>query len=77
MAHFCICNWRDGAAVTTEKNMKISDWLRQKFDNEQMTDFEILELENKLVRLFVKMVKSAENQEKTENTGMRPNQKDI
>jgi len=57
--------------------MKISDWLRQKFDNEQMTDFEILELENKLVRLFVKMVKSAENQEKTENTGMRPNQKDI
>lgn len=57
--------------------MKISDWLRQKFGDEQMTDFEILELENTLVRLFVKMVKSAENQEKTENTGMRLNQKDI
>ncbi len=57
--------------------MKISDWLRQKFGDEQMTDFEILELENRLVRLFTIMVKSAENQEKTENTGMRPNQKDI
>ena len=57
--------------------MKISDWLRQKFGDEQMTDFEILELENRLVRLFTIMVKSAENQEKTENTGVRPNQKDI
>lgn len=57
--------------------MKISDWLRQKFGDEQMTDFEILELENRLVRLFAIMVKSAENQEKTENTGMRPNQKYI
>lgn len=57
--------------------MKISDWLRQKLDNEQMTDFEILELENRLVRLFVIMVKTAENQEKIKNTGMRPNQKDI
>lgn len=57
--------------------MKISDWLRQKNGDEQMTDFEILELENRLVRLFTIMVKSAENQEKTENTGMRPNQKDI
>lgn len=57
--------------------MKISDWLRQKLDNGQMTDFEILELENQLVRLFVTMVKTARNQEKIKNTGMRPSQKDI
>ncbi len=57
--------------------MKISDWLRQNLSDEQLTEFEILELENRLVRLFATMVKAAENQEKIENTGMRPSQKDI
>lgn len=48
----------------TKLTMKISEWLRQKFDGENITDFEILELENRLVQLFVKMVKTTENQEK-------------
>ena len=57
--------------------MKISDWLRRNLNGEQLTEFEISELETRLVRLFAKMVKATENQENSSNTGLRPNQTDI